>query len=340
MLNKRFKFIFFAFIAVLALLGVSCSGEQNPLLSISPENPVAGPGQTSEIILSVGFSNTETKPSRKTIKTFSEAPVVSVEPSGFRLLSVIPERDEAGIRARIILRVSEEMLSGETGAIRAEWGGLKANTILAVRKNPEDYINSEGVVTDPAAYDVLVNKERRMPADYIPPDLVRIDVPTILVFEEVNHLRRAASEALSALFAAAEDEQGFELLARSGYRSHKTQVSLYQLNVREYGEQEAARISAQPGTSEHQSGLAMDISSPVVNYQLTKDFGETEEGKWVAENAHRFGFIIRYMKGREEITGYDYEPWHLRYVGTVLAEDIYLKNYTLEEYYGINTAGK
>ena len=193
------------------------------------------------------------------------------------------------------------------------------------------------MVTDPAAIDVFVNKQRRMPADYVPEDLVRVEVPTILVFEEVNHLRRAASDALSAMFAAAEAEQGYELLARSGYRSYKTQVMLYDLNVREHGEDYASRFSAQPGTSEHQSGLAMDISSPVVNYQLEQSFGLTDEGLWTAENAHRFGFIIRYPEGKEEITGYSYEPWHLRYVGEKLAADIFRKKLTLEEYfYGMN----
>jgi D-alanyl-D-alanine carboxypeptidase len=88
-----------------------------------------------------------------------------------------------------------------------------------------------------------------------------------------------------------------------------------------------------PGSSEHQSGLAMDIASKSTDLNLTEGFAETIEGKWLAENAHRFGFILRYPKGKEAITNYEYEPWHFRYVGEKAATVIYQHDWTLEEYF-------
>ena len=87
------------------------------------------------------------------------------------------------------------------------------------------------------------------------------------------------------------------------------------------------------GTSEHQTGLAIDISCPTMNGILTDKFGETKEGKWVAENSYKYGFIVRYPKNKSNITGYGYEPWHIRYVGTELAKYLFDNNITLDEYY-------
>jgi D-alanyl-D-alanine carboxypeptidase len=99
------------------------------------------------------------------------------------------------------------------------------------------------------------------------------------------------------------------------------------------GQEAADKFSAKPGQSEHQTGLAIDITCEAMNYQLDYSFGVTDEGAWVKENAHRFGFIIRYPEGKEDITGYMYEPWHLRYVGVDLAEEVYNSGLTLEEYF-------
>ena len=91
---------------------------------------------------------------------------------------------------------------------------------------------------------------------------------------------------------------------------------------------------AYPGQSEHQTGLAMDVSCQSVGFTLEEDFGQTTEGIWLSENAHKFGFIIRYGKDTTNITGYSYEPWHIRYVGKDAAKEIYDLNITLEEYLG------
>lgn len=203
-------------------------------------------------------------------------------------------------------------------------------------ENPETE-NPSGdiiVVENPEAIDVLVNRTYNLSETYIPADLVKLtDVPTVLSNPEVNQLRSVAYDALKELFAAAKEEAGYNLYARSGYRSYATQVSLYSSYVANHGRTAADTFSAKPGQSEHQTGLAMDITCEAMNFQLDDTFGETEEGKWVSENAHRFGFIIRYPKGKEDITGYMYEPWHLRYLGVELATDVYESGLTLEEYF-------
>ncbi len=179
---------------------------------------------------------------------------------------------------------------------------------------------------------VLVNKERNLPSDYIPSDLV---VPNIkFSFDEVidkRHLRKEAAQALEQMFEKAENSN-IILYGVSGYRSYKTQKYLFDNKVNKVGEYEANLLVARPGQSEHQTGLAIDISSKSANFSLIEDFGQTVEGQWVNENAHRFGFIIRYKEDTTHITGYSFEPWHIRYVGIDMAEDIFEKNLTLEEY--------
>ncbi|TLS48577.1 D-alanyl-D-alanine carboxypeptidase family protein [Paenibacillus antri] len=179
---------------------------------------------------------------------------------------------------------------------------------------------------------LFVNKEHPLDAKYKPDDLVVPDVK--FSFDGDNpkkQLQRVAAEALEALFAQAE-EDGIELRAVSGYRSYATQKAIFERNASIKGEEEANRTSAYPGQSEHQTGLAMDVSAASVNYALEEAFGETVEGIWLAENAASHGFIIRYPKDKEDVTGYKYEPWHLRYVGVDIAEFVTEQGLTLEEF--------
>ena len=181
-------------------------------------------------------------------------------------------------------------------------------------------------------YLILVNKEIALAEDYVPPNLT---IPSVRFSQEgraeIKHLQAAAAQALEELFAAAEEED-IILYAVSGYRSYALQKSVYNRHVQNSGQAYADRISARPGHSEHQTGLAMDITSKSVGFGLKTKFGETPEGQWVAENAHRFGFIIRYPEGKEDLTGYNYEPWHLRYVGKAAAQTIFEQDLILEEY--------
>jgi len=180
---------------------------------------------------------------------------------------------------------------------------------------------------------VLVNKQNSIPADYVPPDLVYVDIPfTFSEKVEKRMMRKEAAEKLEELFKAAKEENVI-LYGVSGYRSYETQKALFAYYVQRDGSEEKANmISARPGQSEHQTGLAMDVSCQSVNYGLNENFGDTPEYAWLKDNAHLFGFIIRYPKGKEHITGYSYEPWHLRYVGVELATALHELDMTYEEY--------
>ncbi len=186
-------------------------------------------------------------------------------------------------------------------------------------------------------YEILsvVNKEFALPSDYQPLDL---KVPNVrFPFEEdlpQKQLRKEAAEALENLFAHAEND-GLHLFAQSGFRSFERQEQIFTAFAEQDGEEAANKYSARPGESEHQTGLVMDITSESVNFQLTTEFGDTEEGIWVAKHAHEYGFVVRYPKGKESITQYDYEPWHLRYVGTKAATEMKNNNETLEEYLSV-----
>jgi len=143
-------------------------------------------------------------------------------------------------------------------------------------------------------------------------------------------MREDAAAALEEMFAAAK-EDGINLAIVSGYRSYSKQSTIYARKKSSVGQKEADRVSARPGTSEHQLGLAMDLARKGSS-QLNTSFGKTKEGQWVNENAHRFGFIIRYLEGYEEVTGYMYEPWHVRYVGKEHALALYESALPMEWY--------
>ncbi|MDG5787749.1 D-alanyl-D-alanine carboxypeptidase family protein [Evansella sp. AB-P1] len=195
--------------------------------------------------------------------------------------------------------------------------------------------NQKKIVDNPEDILVLVNKEYVLPRDYEPADLIIPNVPfSNEEYHERQYLRKEAAHALEKMFQAIEEE-GLELYATSGYRSFFTQKQIFPNNVGQHGFERANETSAFPGESEHQTGLAMDVTNRTVSFMLTTNFGETPEGKWISENAHNYGYIVRYPKGLEAITGYTYEPWHLRYVGKEAATEIYETGVTLEEYLGV-----
>ncbi len=181
---------------------------------------------------------------------------------------------------------------------------------------------------------VLVNKTRALPSDYKPDDLI---VPNVrFSFTDIvdkKHLRKEAGLALEEMFAQAE-EDGIILYGISGYRSYGTQKYLFDNKVSQVGEEKAKLVVAYPGQSEHQTGLTIDVSAKSSNYGLETSFGKTPEGIWVKENSYKFGFIIRYEEDTTHITGYSFEPWHIRYVGREAAKDIFERGITLEEFLG------
>lgn len=226
--------------------------------------------------------------------------------------------------------------TGQDDSDENESGGNKETG--KSRKTSEDGSMIE--VEEPERIDVIVNKQRKLPEGYETPNLTVPDVP--FSFEEFHpkkQMRKKAAVALEELFQAAE-EDGLEPVAASGYRSYERQKAIYENSVAENGREYANRYSAKPGTSEHQTGLAMDVTSAEMGFGLDESFVNTEEGQWLKENAHRFGFVIRYPEGKSDITGYAYEPWHLRFVGKELAGKVHAENVTLEEYFGLYPANQ
>ncbi|MFC4809739.1 M15 family metallopeptidase [Paenibacillus sp. GCM10023250] len=189
-------------------------------------------------------------------------------------------------------------------------------------------------VAEPDAVTALVNKRNKLPDAYEPDDLVYPDVKfTFREKIEKRMMRKEAADALEGLFAAAKKD-GLPLAGVSAYRSFKRQKELFDRYVREDGLAKAETYSAYPGTSEHETGLAIDVSGADGTCQATACFADKPEAAWLAEHAHEYGFIIRYPKGKEAVTGYVYEPWHLRYVGEATAAAMYGQGLTLEEYEG------
>lgn len=186
---------------------------------------------------------------------------------------------------------------------------------------------------EPTSLTLFVNKEYALPKSYKPSDLVQVKVIFNLVtYDERTYMRAEAAEALEKLFAAANSD-GYILYGISGYRSYERQYKIFTNNIVNKGKDYTLRYSAAPGTSEHQTGLAMDVSAESLDFRLSDDFASSKEGIWLAKHAHLYGYIIRYPEGKAAITGYAYEPWHIRYVGKALANYLYNNELTLDEYY-------
>ena len=162
---------------------------------------------------------------------------------------------------------------------------------------------------------LIVNKTYGLPEDYNP------------------GLDSEAESAFNTLSEAAAN-QGLDIYLSSGFRSYETQVRIYESYVDSYGKESADTFSARPGYSEHQTGLVIDVNT------IDDSFAGTPEAEWLAKHAHEYGFIIRYPKGKESITGYKYEPWHIRYLGVEKATEVYNSGLTLEEFLGIDSEYK
>lgn len=197
----------------------------------------------------------------------------------------------------------------------------------------ETFVPATEMDLDPSSITVFVNKEHALPKDYKPAELV---IPNIYFdltyYDERTMMRPEAAAAIEKLFTAAKNA-GYQLCGVSGYRSYTRQKKIFTENILTKGKAHTLQYSAVPGTSEHQTGLAMDLSCASLKFDLSSTFAKTPEGIWLADNAYRFGFTIRYPEGKADITGYAYEPWHIRYVGKGLAKYLYDNDLTLDEYY-------
>ncbi|MDD6346356.1 MAG: M15 family metallopeptidase [Oscillospiraceae bacterium] len=192
------------------------------------------------------------------------------------------------------------------------------NGIPSETENTDSTESTTAPQTDEPTYIggiLIANKTYALPSDYNP----GLDSETESAFYELSE-------------AAA--EEGLDIYLSSGFRSYETQDRIYNNYVSNYGQESADTFSARPGHSEHQTGLAIDVNS------IDDSFADTPEAVWLADHAHEYGFIIRYPQGKEHITGYKYEPWHIRYLGIETATEVYNSGLTLEEFLGIDSVYK
>jgi D-alanyl-D-alanine carboxypeptidase len=187
-------------------------------------------------------------------------------------------------------------------------------------------------IDDPASIWVIVDKLRPLhPASFVPPDLVAVKVP----HTNPPILRRVAAAATVRMFAGAAGV-GVRLASNSSYRPFDDQQRIYASDKQHLGVAGADRLTARPGYSEHQTGLAIDIGTASGRCDLDPCLATTPEGRWLAANAWRYGFVLRYPSGQEQVTGIEFEPWHFRYVGIPLATAYHDEHATsLEAFFGL-----
>ena len=188
-----------------------------------------------------------------------------------------------------------------------------------------DFYNNINTIYNPTSYDFLINKNNKLNDNYVPNDLELININYACKDKYLRHEARINFEKLAS-FAK---KEGYNIVAVSTYRSYDYQEKIYNNYVQKKGFYYADMASARAGHSEHQTGLAVDVSDLSLDYD---NFESTKEFNWMKDNAHKFGFILRYPKASFHITGFKYEPWHYRYVGIDIATYIYKNDITLEEY--------
>ena len=222
----------------------------------------------------------------------------------------------------------------DTSKVTKDLEKAPVNSISFDALSDGEYVTEKGytlIIKNKTAYidgNVIANKTYGIPEDYQPEDPYHS-----VVGERCNDcIDKKAMEAFLLMQSDAK-ALGLNIYIASGYRSYKYQVNLYDKYVSTSGKAGADTYSSRPGHSEHQTGMCFDLNS------IDDSFANTDEGKWVHENAYRYGFVIRFPKGAEKYTGYQYESWHLRYVGTSLAKKLYQNDeyVSLEEYYGITS---
>jgi D-alanyl-D-alanine carboxypeptidase len=255
--------------------------------------------------------------------SLSPSPAVSVTATAAPTESIAPSEG--------VVTLSPTVTPVDTPKPAKGSGGTKLETDMDLIK-AEEAVNALPVIAEPASITVLVNKNFALPKNYEPEDLVYPDVPFIFK-EKVDKrkMRSVAAKALEKLFAGAEKDD-IQLAGASAYRSYATQKLLFNRYVKQDGYEKARTYSALPGTSEHETGLAIDVSGIDGKCAAEDCFAGTKEAKWLSEHAAEYGFIVRYPAGKDAITGYKYEPWHLRYVGIDIAKEITESGSTLENY--------
>jgi len=257
------------------------------------------------IVLWVGMNDWDIDKSIDEVRGIINAEQADLEPNQIETSDNVQEKDTAAVEEPV-QEVPEEVAPVKE-VPEVDMSGAKG------------YVGHETLPVEPTMIQgiLVVSKQYPLPSTYAP--------------GESKEARAAFTE-----MAAEAMLSDYELVAFSTYRSFDYQSQLYERYVSNDGQEAADRYSARPGYSEHQTGLAFDIGEELFEEHFASEsFGETEAGKWVAANAAKYGFIMRYPEGKEKITGYMYEPWHFRYIGVEQAGKVYESKLTLEEYLGM-----
>lgn len=340
--NQIYTYTKLSFLATIFLLSLSLTAcsvhttSTTTLEDISSETSTMSPSESSKDQSNSSANSTENTPSKNSTSESN-----SSESSDST--TTIIEKDDVPIQPNESFTVTETSIVGYHDLITQlhnldlpiDLGDIRLNALKAYLGEYDfNFTNNQiGQISAPDSLYVLCNKLNQLSKDYVPNNLRKVDISfTFAEDSEKKMLRDEAATALESLFLAAK-EAGFSLYGLSGYRSYNTQINNYTSRVNSLGTEGADRISARPGHSEHQTGLTMDITSESASFKLIEGFGETPEGLWVKENAHLYGFIIRYQDGTSPITGYNYEPWHLRYITPDVASYLYENHITVEELY-------
>lgn len=299
---------------ILALAG--CGQEPKEKVEVAITTPVeitTPSGEETSTSTSASTSSASESATEKTTSTSTETSSSSTETAS-------AEGTTAG--------GSEEATSAEqtTGASEAE----STTGATSLSGSGEGGFYADIKVTD-ISYGILmlINKQYRLPDDFEQDDLVAIPSNYHVADGKEYKMQKEAAEAFYKMSDAAWNESGGKIDLRiiSGYRSHSYQDWLYNHYANTYGKEEADTYSARPRHSEHETGLCCDIDMVDQRYEQTESF------KWLVNNAQDYGYILRYEKGKEHITGYMYEPWHWRYIGVETAQAVKESGLTYEEYF-------
>ena len=210
--------------------------------------------------------------------------------------------------------------------------------VVETSPKPTGFDKKQFSIDDSSSLWVVVDKLRPLKAGYTPAGLATPAVALRLsAGSDEMKMRADSGAALKEMFTAAKAD-GSNLLIASAYRSEASQKALHASYVAQKGAAAADTDSARAGYSEHQTGLAVDVGRTDHRCEVEACFADTAEGKWIAQNAYKYGFIVRYPAGKQANTGYVYEPWHLRYVGKDLAKAIYDSGQTMEEFFDLPAA--
>ncbi len=243
------------------------------------------------------------------------------------LVLVVACGDDQDVDDRLVPRASErgDTRGEETAVVSATAAGAPTPSPAPPTATP----NAEGIYVVPCGdIHVPLDKLHRLVDGCEPDNLAAVPGAYADGLQQV--IEPVLPDLLAMLEAAA--AEGHRLVVVSSYRSYETQRNTFQYHVDTYGLQEASRVSARAGHSEHQLGTTVDFSSAAVGYALAEAFGSTPEGRWLAGRAHEFGFVLSYPDRLEEVTGYVYEPWHFRWVGRELAAEVRARGLTIGEF--------